>query len=416
MTPSLPWLPLTLALALSPPAGTSTGPAGPEDDGPGARPAPVWATVPPTGGRLETVEGTPVLHLTGPTVEERGFAEGYLLADPILACFREFALGHVVADRPLLWDLLIRPGVAARFTFTEEERRWAAAVVLGMDVAREGDLALGKPDRDLDADDILACAAIPDLAGFLCSSLAVWGDASTEGALRVGRNLDYPSTPAIERHSMVEVHHPLGERAGWVGVGWPGSLGCLTGLSDRGLYVAIHDVMSGEPKARGKATPRSIGLEHLLTDLTPGPDTAAEAAALLREHRFVMGGNAMVAWRSADGAARGAAVLELGTDPDVEGGITLRMPPDGASWIACSNDFRERGGRRPRCRRYRTLAEGARGTALDAAALWKLVDDAGMSITLYRTLADLEAGTLVVQRKTAEGWQEPVTVRPAGTR
>lgn len=376
--------------------------------------APAWAAVPPTGGHLEVLDGTTILHLTGPSLESRGFAEGYLLADEIMACFTEFALDHVVAGKPLLWEVGIRPTLRMKFAFPPEDERWAAAVVAGMEAAREEGIGLGRPDRDLDALDILACAAIPDLSGFLCSSLAAWGDASADGDVLVARNLDYPSTPAIERHSMIEVHAPLGDRAGWVGVGWPGSAGCLTGLSDRGVYVAIHDVHPDEEKPGAKATPRTVMLEELLTTLTPSDDFARVAARAARQHSFVMGGNGMVAWQSRDGAHRGAAVLEIGTDPALDDGITLRTPKEGATWIACSNDYRARRGADLDCYRHAILAKGGATGRLDRSLAWSLIDDAGMSITLYRTVVDLGAGTMEVQRKTEDGWQPRVLVSPSG--
>jgi hypothetical protein len=215
--------------------------------------------VPPTGGRLERIDGTLVLHLDG-TLAERGFAEGYLCAEELLECFHEFALGHAVGGRAPAWDLLLLPLVRSRFEFPEDTRAWARAVATGVHAARaeRGATALLVPlKRELTADDVLACAALPDIAGFMCSSFAVWGDATADGDVLVGRNLDYPSTPALERHSMVHVHAPLDGRAAWIGVGWPGTPGCLTGLSERGVFVAIHDVDGPRPRGDARSTPRA---------------------------------------------------------------------------------------------------------------------------------------------------------------
>ena len=383
-------------------------PQAPSDD------HPKWAAVPPSGGRLERERGTMILYLTGDSVEARGFAEGYLLADEIMACFTEFALGHVTGGRPLLWDVLLRTVIQTKFAFGDEDRRWAEAVVLGMQRAREEGIELGRPDRDIDALDILACAAIPDLAGFLCSSLAAWGEASADGDVLVARNLDYPSTPAIESFSMIEVHAPLDGQAGWVGVGWPGSRGCLTGLSDRGVYVALHDVGVNESMPEARATPRAVVLERMLTELRVSPQIGSEAVALAREHAFTMGGNGMVAWQSEEPDARGAVVLEIGTDPDLDGGVTLRAAAADETWIACSNHHRARSSTAPTCGRYSALAVGGTHGAVGTDRAWELAEEAGMSITLYRTVADLGASTLAIERQTGDGWQPRVTIDAKG--
>lgn len=86
--------------------------------------------LPPRGGWLEVRDGTRVLVLEG-DVADRGFAEGFLCADELLECFTEFALGHVVARRPVAWDLVVLPRVCARFVFEADTRRWAEGVVAG---------------------------------------------------------------------------------------------------------------------------------------------------------------------------------------------------------------------------------------------------------------------------------------------
>ncbi|MEL6716741.1 MAG: hypothetical protein AAFP86_23390, partial [Planctomycetota bacterium] len=212
---------------------------------------------------------------------------------------------------------------------------------------------------------------------------------------------------------------------GWIGVGWPGSAGCLTGLSERGVYAAVHDVYSDEALPQERATPRTLLLEELLTELVPDAATAEDALRLARARRFAMSGNVMVAWQAAPGAKSepapaenrhlGACVLEIGTDPRLGAGVTLRRPADAEPWIACSNDFRARAGADLGCRRYAAWADGVERAAVGAADLWRLADDAGMTITLYRTVADLGARTLSVERHTDDGWQPRWRSRAAAT-
>ncbi len=414
-------LSLAVLLATQPLAGTSPKHLAQEVGGsPGVKVGPEWAVLPLRGGRLEQMKGTRVLYLKG-SIEDRGFAEGYLLGAEIVECFEEFALGHVVGGRPWLWDSAMRRGIRSKFRFDDETRRWAAAVVVGMERANGGGVELGPLGRDMDSEDILACTAIPDLAGFLCSSVAAWGEATGTGEVIVARNLDYPSTPAIERHSLVEVHAPLQTddgktRAGWIGIGWPGSAGCLTGLSDRGVFVAIHDVDVYGKKPPGKATPRAMALQELVETLDPSPTLPEEAAQALREHRFVMGGNCMLAWQShgddAEDPSKGAVVLEMGIDLARDQGTTLRSPKEGESFITCSNHFRLRAKDDLDCDRFQTLYEGAGAEPLSEKRAWKLIDDAGMSITLYRCVALLGEGRIGIQRHTEKGWQRVESFAP----
>lgn len=323
--------------------------------------------------------------------------------------------GEVALDRPLVWALGVRPRVKARFRFPERTVAWAAGVARGIAASRRArDLpeALKSLGRPLDALDILCFTAIPDLEGIMCSSLAVWGERSAaQGDVLVGRNLDYPSTEAIREHSLVKVHARLEGPDGEVlapariTVGWPGLGGCLTGLTEHGVFGAVHDVYTNEeadPKA--PATPRVVAMEELLFGARPSPTAAEDAVALLREQRFVMGGNFMLAWQSKED--RGAAVLELGLDPGLHGGsASLRLPETGQTAIACTNDHRLRDRSDPGCDRYEGLVDGARGAAVGEPRLRALMDDAGMSITLYRCIANLGALSLAVERRTDGGWQ-----------
>ena len=367
--------------------------------------------------RLEDREGTRLLFLSG-TVEQRGFGEGYLLADDILACFTGFAIPHVCGEEPKLWDVLIRPGVRARFVIDDATEEWAEAIVDGMEAKRGGPIQIEELGRNLEPLDVLAWSTIPDLAGFACSSLAVWGDASASGDVLIGRNLDYSSTPMMERLSLVEVHAPMEaasgspSKAGWVGVGWPGTFGCLTGLSEHGVFVAIHDVHMGAPLLGAKCTPRMLALSGMIETARPEEGLGQALTNELSEQAFSMGGNFMVGWQSAadaKSASRGAVVIEVGTQSSDQPSAMLRQARPGVPALACSNDHYVREGDEPSCDRYQGLISGAHSAraaeaGIDAAAMWKLVENAGMSISLYRTVADLGPRTLGVARHTPEGW------------
>ncbi len=392
---------------------------------------------------IEERGGTRFLFVAG-TVEERGFGEGYLLADDILVCFTEFALPYVTGGAPATWDALVRPGVQLRFTFGDDTLEWAEAIVDGMEAAHGGPVHVDVLDRAIDEWDVLAWSTVPDLSGCACSSLAVWGNESASGDVLIGRNLDYSSSPLMEGLSMIEVHAPMPStddspaRAGWVGVSWPGTFGCLTGLSEHGVFVAIHDVYSSAPLMGAKCTPRMLALSEIVEQARPSAGMAEEVVERLSEMTFAMGGNFMLGWQSAVGVEapdRGAAIIEIGTEDSASEwpSAVLRSARAGEQAVACSNDHFKREGEEPGCDRYRGLIEGAAAarasepsdvggpgrdsaigsavnSGINSAKLWQLVKEAGMSITLYRCVADLGAGSLAVERHTEDGWRPRVEV------
>lgn len=367
------------------------------------------AAPPEVHGHLRTIDGVDVLFLHG-DLEQRGFAEGYLMGRELVALFRSFALSDRVVPMPKLWDLLVRPRVHGAVVVPDHVRERAAAIVRGVAARDPALLHVPELGRDLKAEDLVASATLPDFIGLLCSSFVAWGDRIAGTGPIVGRNLDYFSTPELLRKTMLIVHAPRGDRAGWVSVGWPGVSGCLTGFSERGVSVAIHDVPAKAVKG-SKITPRPVALQELIERLAPCADPAEAAARILREHTFGMGGNAMVGWHFAkgSGAVVGGAVFELHPAEDAAGGVTVRGPAGGASWVTCTNHHRARV-EPGSCWRYEALFDAIAdiGTqqpkapaVLDFASAWQMIGRSQVDGTLYQTVADLSAGTVGVRLRRA---------------
>lgn len=362
--------------------------------------APVEA--PRLHGELRTVDGVDVLFLHG-TEKDRGYAEGFLVGDRILELVTEFCLSKRVMPRPALWEMGVRLRIGAGMAISKEQRERAEATLQGMR-ARKLDLRLEAVGRDLDALDLIAASALPDFTGLACSSFSVFGRrVQGEGPI-VGRNLDYFATDAVVKHIMVIVNAPTEGRHGWVNIGWPGNMGCLTGISDAGAFLSIHDVGVRGGDSSKKFTARPRALQYVIETLTPGSETARAAQATLRDHQFVMGGNFMLAWNG--GATRGAAVFEVDGKPE-DGGVTLRLPETGADFITCTNHHRAR--REPgRCNRYAKILTAEAETESHEALLttndvWNVIESASVSGTLYRLVADLGAGKLELDRRVQRG-------------
>jgi hypothetical protein len=358
-------------------------------------------------GSISERDGVVVLEVRG-TLEERGFAEGFLAGDRIVSLFRGFALARLPI--PGAWNLMVLPKLRSALELPAWVRPWCGAVIEGIAARDEDLLRVPELGRDLSVDDLIGVAALPDLLGLACSSFVAWGDEVEGTGPIVGRNLDYFANDELLRSTMVIVHAPRGDRAGWVSIGWPGMAGCLTGFSDRGVSVAIHDVPSRAIPGK-KVTPRTIALQELIETLGPDQQTAEQAAATLRGFRYPMGGNFMVGWKAGADVGPGGAVFEVAPADEMADGVTVRAADDGQTFVVCSNDHVARIGRQPRCSRFGALRDGFAEieAALDFAACCALIRASEVRMTLYQSVVDLGSGDLSFRLRRARGdevWTE----------
>lgn len=355
-------------------------------------------------GSLSERDGVMVLEVHG-TLEERGYAEGYLAGDRIVSLFRGFALSRLPI--PGAWNLMVLPKLRSVLELPDWVRPWCEAVVEGIAARDEELLEIPELGRDLRADDLIGIAALPDLLGLACSSFVAWGGEFDGDGPVVGRNLDYFANDELLRSTMVVVHAPRGDRAGWVSIGWPGMAGCLTGFSDRGVSAAIHDVPSRAVPGK-KVTPRTIALQELIETLGPDAQTAERAAASLRGFRYPMGGNFMVGWKAGADAGPGGAVFEVAPEGEKADGVTVRAADDGQTFVVCSNDHVARIGKQPRCSRFGALRDGFAEVeaALDFADCRALIRESEVRMTLYQSVVDLGTGDLAFRLRRARGGDE----------
>ena len=77
--------------------------------------------------------------------------------------------------------------------------------------------------------------------GYACSSLMIEPAKSATGGILFGRNLDFYSLGVLDRYGLVTVYRPQGKHA-FATVGFPGLIGCISGMNDAGLAMAVHEV------------------------------------------------------------------------------------------------------------------------------------------------------------------------------
>ncbi len=283
------------------------------------------------GGQLKFINGLPVLLVAG-TPREIGRQKAALTGDAVKA----------IADYP---QKLLR-------TF-HCERRWPIVVADGRSLFRQApadhreELQAFAKATGIDPDLGVAANTIMDTyRGWLgCSSLLVSAEKSATGAPLFGRNLDFYALGILDHYGLVTVYRPRGKHA-FAAVGLPGMLGCLSGMNDAGLALAVHEVFlsaDGSTWLNRKAMPYTLCFRRILEECT----TIEEAEKLLRSLPRSTLLNLAVCDRC------GVAVLEM-----TPKSVVLRRGADGI--CACTNHFRsEELAVLKWCRRYNILAQAA---------------------------------------------------------
>ena len=152
--------------------------------------------------------------------------------------------------------------------------------------------------------------------GYACSSLMVEPAKSRTGGVLFGRNLDFYTLGVLDRYGLVTVYRPQGKHA-FATVGFPGLIGCLSGMNDAGLAMAVHEVhftADGAPMLNPKAMPYTLCLRRILEECT----TIDEAEKLLRDSER----STIISLAICDRA--GAGVLEI-----TPKNVVLRRGSDG---------------------------------------------------------------------------------------
>lgn len=103
--------------------------------------------------------------------------------------------------------------------------------------------------------------AMQDLMLVGCSSIALWGDYTEDGNLLIGRNFDFYVNDAFAKNKIVEFIRPE-KGYNYASVTWPGMVGVVSGMNEKGLTVTLNAGKSSIP-LRGK-TPVSIVARYIL--------------------------------------------------------------------------------------------------------------------------------------------------------
>jgi hypothetical protein len=260
-------------------------------------------------GELKHVNGIPVLIVEG-TPEDMGKQAGALVGKPLQKLV-EFPRDLVKKEgMGALWPVLIATAKGMEPQFPPDHVKELDAL------AKEA-----KVDRDL----LLFGNTFPDISKAVgCSSLIIGKERSATGEPLFGRNLDYPTMGYLHEYSLVTVYRPKGKHA-FASIGFPGMIGCLSGMNDAGLALAVHEVHKTKDGSTGldpKGVPYTLAFRRILEDCT----TVEEAAKLLRGLKRTTMLNLAVCDKN------GGAVFEITTKD-----VVVRKPE--GDICTCTNHF-----------------------------------------------------------------------------
>jgi hypothetical protein len=292
-------------------------------------------------GELKYVNGVPVVILAG-SPAEMGEQMAVLTAKPasrLLTFPKDFLKSEGMEGA---WPALVLVGRAMLPQFPADYRNELEAAV---------------KTSGLDRDSVIVGNTMFDIKKLTgCSALLVdAAHSATKGPL-FGRNLDLPTLGYLQEYSVVVVSRPKGKHA-FVSIGFPGILGCLSGMNDAGLTLATLEVFSsreGAAKVDLRGTPYALCYRRLLEECS----TVAEAEKLLRSMKRTTLNNLAICDRN--GAA---AVFEI-----TPKAVVVREPVDGI--CAATNHFRSKElATSLGCPRYLALEKSRHQGTLDLAAV-----------------------------------------------
>jgi isopenicillin-N N-acyltransferase-like protein len=266
------------------------------------------------GGQLRYINDLPVLIVSG-TPEEIGRQKAALTGEAVLK----------LVDYP---KKLLRAG-----NNSDERRQKLAAMAEALkpqipaDYRDEMRAFMDKAGLERQSEMGLLGNVMLDIyrGGFGCSSLIVESSRSATGGPLFGRNLDFYTLGLLDNYGLVTVHRPKGKHA-FAMIGFPGIFGCLSGMNDAGVALAVHEVFLSKDKApmfNPKGVPYAMCIRRVLE----------ECESLDKAEKILRSTERTTLFSLAACDRRGAAVFEL--TPKT---VAVRRATDGLCF--CTNHFR----------------------------------------------------------------------------
>lgn len=338
-------------------------------------------------GEIVHVDGVRVVRVWG-DARERGFAQGFLLAQDVIDLIDGYLAAEAISGGPRRYEAMAQRldhlmTVPSQFLLEIE------GMLAGIEKRLDGETTIPRLGRKLTRMDLVAINCVPDSVGFGCSSFAAWGNRTKNGHTIVGRNLDWHAIDSLRNSHVVIANIPAegAKDAAWISVTWPGMIGCLTGMNEHGVTLAMHDAYVGTTRDAVGLTPRGFAL-RLAIEAARAASAEADVLGVLQTHRVLVG-NIVPVSGPMSGSAAPSMVFEYDGATKNSKGVTVRHftgnGNDGANaddYLIATNHFRERDAAEA-CNRYETLSQKFEVTKHDPTVTisraWKLLKKVSMS-------------------------------------
>ncbi len=228
-------------------------------------------------GSIQQIGDKKIVHVWG-NHYERGYAQGYLLAEETWQIYHNYFFQWVVSSSPTVYSNLMNV-MLARFDFNPRYISEANGILDGMESAGINPF---NPilNRVIDVDDIMLANAIIDIRALRnellgnelqlgCASISSWGvstqaDTLLAGNLVISRLMDWDRDSNLLANPILIVHHPAeADEQKWMSFTYPGFMGALSAISQGGsaAFLNVANVSSYQ---------YSTGLKHILFSVRDG--------------------------------------------------------------------------------------------------------------------------------------------------
>lgn len=164
--------------------------------------------------------------------------------------------------------------------------------------------------------------ALKDLMLVGCTSFAAWDEKTDDGQLLIGRNFDFYAGDAFAENKIIAFINP-NEGYQFMSVTWPGFIGVVSGMNEKGLTVTINAGKSKIPLVA--KTPISIVTREILQYAS----TIDEAISIAKKREVFVSEAIMV------GSAMDKKAVLIEVSPKKFGVYDV----DNSNQLICSNHF-----------------------------------------------------------------------------
>ncbi|PNQ74662.1 acyl-CoA--6-aminopenicillanic acid acyl-transferase [Hanstruepera neustonica] len=164
--------------------------------------------------------------------------------------------------------------------------------------------------------------ALQDLALVGCSSFAAWGEKTEDGHLIIGRNFDFYAGDAFAKNKIIAFMQPTNGHK-FMSVTWPGMIGVVSGMNEKGLTVTINAGKSDIPWSA--KTPISI----LTREILQYAATIDEAIEIAKKRQVFVSESIFI------GSAADNRAITIEVSPENFGIYQV----DNSNELICSNHF-----------------------------------------------------------------------------